>query len=80
MDNQHNTTRARRRRNTARKLPDTTVPSPCIGLCWLNDATQLCDGCFRNVDEIRDWMIMDKNEKLTVLASIEKRRIDATDI
>ena len=80
MDNQHSTTRTRRRRNTVRKLPDTTVPSPCIGLCWLNDDTQLCDGCFRSGEEIRDWMIMDKTEKLTVLELVKQRQIDATDI
>lgn len=80
MDNQHTPPRTRRRKNIVRKQFDTTIPSPCIGVCWLNDKTQLCDGCFRNVDELRDWMIMDKAEKLDVLARIEQRQIDATDI
>ncbi|MFK7899759.1 MAG: tryptophan synthase subunit alpha, partial [Cyclobacteriaceae bacterium] len=59
---------------------DTTVPSPCIGLCWLNDETQLCDGCFRNIDEIRDWMIMDKTEKLSILKVLEESGVDMVEI
>ncbi|MEZ5534338.1 MAG: DUF1289 domain-containing protein [Thiolinea sp.] len=64
-----------RRKNIVRKLPDTSVPSPCIGVCWLDDKTRLCEGCLRSADEIRDWMIMDKAEKLALLQELEQRRI-----
>ena len=64
-----------RRKNIVRKQLDTTVPSPCIGVCWLNDDTQLCEGCLRSADEIRDWMIMDKAEKLALLEQLEQRRL-----
>ncbi|MEO6018238.1 MAG: YbaK/EbsC family protein [Polaromonas sp.] len=31
------------------------IPSPCISICRLNDASGLCDGCFRTRDEIAAW-------------------------
>lgn len=63
----------RRRRARARRF-DTTIPSPCISVCQLDDTTGCCIGCHRNVDEIRDWMIMTADEKRAVLALIETRR------
>ena len=69
-----------RRKNIVRKLPDTTVPSPCIGVCWLNEETRLCDGCLRSADEIRDWMIMDKAEKLALLQELEQRQLNTNTV
>ena len=66
----------RRRRARARRF-DTTIPSPCISVCQLDDATGCCIGCLRSVDEIRDWMIMTAEEKRAVLDRIETRRADA---
>lgn len=62
-----------RRRHTARRLLDNTVPSPCIGVCWLNEHTGLCEGCLRSGDEIRDWMIMTREQKLQLLEVLEQR-------
>ena len=73
-------TRQRRRRNIQRKVPDTTVPSPCLSICMMDDASSYCEGCFRTLDEIRDWVIMDREEKLGVLAQLEQRRDDAIGI
>ena len=72
--------RTRRRRTINRKVPDNTVPSPCIGICTLDDTTALCDGCFRSIDEIREWMIMDKEEKLLVLEKLPLRQEQASEI
>ena len=69
-----------RRRSSRRRVPDTSVPSPCLSICMMDDASALCDGCFRTLDEIRDWMIMDKEEKLAVLVQLEQRRDNAVDI
>ena len=65
----------RRRRRDARRriLFDTTVPSPCISVCQMEDAAGLCLGCRRTVDEIRDWIIMTPEEKRAVLARIALR-------
>lgn len=62
-----------RRRTTQRVPLDNTVPSPCIGVCWLNDQSGLCEGCLRTGDEIRDWMIMTREQKLQLLQVLEQR-------
>ncbi|WP_343560718.1 DUF1289 domain-containing protein [Kiloniella sp. b19] len=65
--------RARRRARLAQKQ-DTTVPSPCVALCQMDNKTGLCVGCHRNIDEIREWMILTREEKLDILDKIESRR------
>lgn len=65
--------RARRRTRPARTF-DTSIPSPCIAVCQIDDATDFCIGCFRSIDEIRDWPIMTADEKTQALARIEQRK------
>lgn len=31
------------------------VPSPCVSVCRMDTGSGLCEGCFRTLDEIRDW-------------------------
>lgn len=62
-----------RRRARARNF-DTTIPSPCISVCQLDDATGCCIGCFRSIDEIREWPIMTAEEKTGALARIAARK------
>jgi predicted Fe-S protein YdhL (DUF1289 family) len=65
--------RAERRRRVRARSFDTTVASPCIAICQLGP-DDLCVGCLRSMDEIRDWPIMTAEEKRTVLANIEARK------
>ena len=65
--------RAERRRRVREHTFDTTVASPCIAICQLGP-DDLCVGCLRSMDEIRDWPIMTAEEKRTVLANIETRK------
>ena len=65
-----------RRRTAARSLLDNTVSSPCIGVCWLNDETSLCEGCLRTGEEIRDWIMMTREQKLQLLQLLEQRSRD----
>ena len=53
---------------------DHTIPSPCISLCLLDDTNSFCIGCFRMVDELRDWCIMTAEQKLKILEEIEERK------
>jgi predicted Fe-S protein YdhL (DUF1289 family) len=39
--------------------------------------TDLCDGCYRNIDEIREWIIMPREQKLWVLDKISERKLVA---
>ena len=60
---------ARARRLTRRNRPlelDTSVPSPCKLLCQIDKTDETCMGCRRTLDEIRNWMIMTKEEKQAV--------------
>ncbi|MEM9601957.1 MAG: DUF1289 domain-containing protein [Pseudomonadota bacterium] len=65
-----------RRRRRARPQFDTSVPSPCIAVCQL-DAQSICVGCRRTQDEIRDWMILSREEKLAVLECVAARQRNA---
>lgn len=64
-----------RRRRTRRRSAtiDTTVPSPCVAVCEY-DGKGYCKGCFRDADEIREWMIMTREQKLAVLELLAERR------
>lgn len=63
-----------RRRAERQRLLASGPPSPCVSICRLDDATGLCVGCLRNIDEIRDWMIMPPAERQAVLQRIDGRR------
>jgi predicted Fe-S protein YdhL (DUF1289 family) len=34
---------------------DVLPSSPCMSVCRMTEATGLCEGCFRNLDEITGW-------------------------
>jgi hypothetical protein len=63
-----------RRRAERQRLLASGPPSPCVSICRLDDKTGLCVGCFRNIDEIRDWMIMLPAERQETLRRIGERR------
>lgn len=65
--------RRERRRQARLRGIDRSIPSPCISVCQLDDATGHCIGCHRSIDEIRDWPILSAEEKRKVLSEIEKR-------
>lgn len=59
--------REERRRRLRERLFDTSVPSPCVAICQIDETNRYCIGCRRSVDEIRDWMILSADEKRAVL-------------
>ena len=63
-----------RRRPRPQRAFDTSVPSPCIAVCQIDPASNLCIGCRRHIDEIRDWPIMTAEQKRAVLAALPERR------
>ena len=65
--------RNRRSRGRRREL-DNSVPSPCVRVCEFK-GTAFCDGCYRTQDEIREWMVMTRDEKLAVLSKIAERKL-----
>lgn len=73
-DRPEDSRRSGRRRNRPRRTFDTSVPSPCIAVCQLDPKTDLCIGCSRNVDEIRNWPILTAEQKRAILAALPGRR------
>ncbi len=65
-----------RRRLTQTRTYDTTVPSPCVQVCWFSEGSNYCDGCYRTADEIRDWFTMNREQKLYLLEQLQIRRIE----
>ena len=51
-----------------------SVPSPCRDLCRIADASGLCTGCLRTLDEIAVWSLLDDEMRRDVLAAIAERR------
>jgi predicted Fe-S protein YdhL (DUF1289 family) len=54
------------------------VPSPCIGVCRIDEATGLCAGCLRTLDEIAAWFTLDDDARQAVWRAIGERRAAGT--
>jgi predicted Fe-S protein YdhL (DUF1289 family) len=48
-------------------------PSPCVGICTLNEAYGICDGCGRTPDDIARWPDADAVEKATIWKALPGR-------
>ena len=66
--------RRSRRQRTRRAEIDRSIPSPCISVCQIDEETNFCIGCYRDIDEIRDWIIMSAEEKIAVLERVADRK------
>jgi len=52
------------------------VPSPCVSLCRL-DEERVCVGCFRHVDDIREWRSADDQRRRDIRVQAEQRKAAA---
>jgi predicted Fe-S protein YdhL (DUF1289 family) len=50
------------------------VPSPCINVCRIDEATAWCEGCGRTLDEIAAWATLDEFGKRRVWQRLRARR------
>ena len=48
-------------------------PSPCIGVCRIDQATGWCQGCLRTLEEIADWPLLSVLEKDALLMRLADR-------
>ncbi|MDX9874783.1 MAG: DUF1289 domain-containing protein [Spongiibacteraceae bacterium] len=53
-------------------MAEAEVRSPCVNVCSLND-DDVCVGCWRTAEEIRDWLEFDNDQKRAVLARCHER-------
>ncbi len=51
-----------------------SVPSPCIQVCAMSQATGLCQGCWRTLDEIAAWSTLSDADKLQVWRALRARK------
>lgn len=52
------------------------VPSPCIGVCQLDPAGEVCLGCRRTVPEITRWSVLTAAQKRAILARVRPGEAD----
>lgn len=50
------------------------VASPCISVCRIDDASGLCVGCLRTLDEIAAWSALGDDARRDVWRAIGRRR------
>jgi len=61
----------------SRLPPDGPVPSPCNSICTIDQVTGCCAGCFRTLDEIAAWSVLDDDQKRAVWSALPHRRATA---
>jgi len=47
--------------------------SPCVRNCCLNEK-DICLGCFRHLEEIKQWSVFSESERVMVLKKTELRK------
>jgi len=52
--------------------------SPCINVCKMDEATGLCQGCYRSLAEIAAWANAGDRTKALILAAVAQRRARLT--
>ncbi|HZV61644.1 MAG TPA: DUF1289 domain-containing protein [Methylophilaceae bacterium] len=52
------------------------IQSPCIGVCTMNEATGLCLGCYRTIQEIREWWDMSPAQRSQLMDVLEERQAE----
>lgn len=62
--------------NTQRRNAN-LVPSPCISVCRIDEASGWCSGCQRSLSEIAAWAAMSEADKRAVWAQLGARRAAA---
>ncbi|MDP6969418.1 MAG: DUF1289 domain-containing protein [Gammaproteobacteria bacterium] len=50
------------------------VQSPCVNICYVDDH-DICQGCYRSVEEINAWMRLDNDGRRRVLAKVAQREM-----
>ena len=49
------------------------VITPCIGICRINEHTNLCEGCRRSMTEVAEWLYYDDDKKRRIIDDAARR-------
>ena len=52
---------------------DISAQSPCVRNCCLDDDL-ICLGCFRSMEEIKEWGVVDNRRRRLILQNARQRR------
>ena len=69
------TTKDKKKYKTIKKKVDKTVESPCTNVCKYDTKEEFCIGCYRTKQELQDWWIMTREQKLETLEKIENLKL-----
>jgi predicted Fe-S protein YdhL (DUF1289 family) len=50
------------------------VSSPCVDVCDMDYAANICRGCHRTLDEVAAWGYANNDERQRILNNIEERK------
>ena len=49
------------------------ISSPCLKVCVVDGATDICLGCGRTLPEIAKWGRLSEDERLAIMATLPER-------
>lgn len=52
----------------------TACPSPCIGVCTIDEDSGFCLGCARSLKEVAQWRKLDDVQKKAILDALPARK------
>jgi uncharacterized protein len=52
---------------------NSAIQSPCVGNCCLDDELT-CLGCFRSLEEIKEWGLVDDHRRRVILQNAKLRK------
>jgi uncharacterized protein len=50
------------------------MKSPCVKVCIMDPAREVCMGCARTLDEIAGWGLMSEDQRNAVMSALPERR------
>lgn len=53
--------------------------SPCVRICIMDDATGLCVGCGRTLDEIAGWLTFSSAQREAIIQALPARLVALTE-
>lgn len=57
-------------------MPSSSIPSPCLSVCYLDREMDHCVGCFRTRQEIGEWSRADDSRRAEIIRASRARRED----
>lgn len=49
------------------------IESPCVQICVVHPEARICTGCYRTLEEIRDWSRMTPENRREIMAGLSDR-------